>query len=101
MLIEGLVIGFLDIGVGDEAEAHLVDAKSGPPLVARAKAFGQNGQRLSFRLGRLRARIGDIGGRASIARKRDLFVIFLGFYGEIFPRQLQPGIAIFFVEQRR
>ena len=101
MLIEGLVIGFLDIGVGGEAKAHLVDAKSGPPLVARAEAFGQNSQRPSFRLGRLRARIGDIGGRASIARKGGLLVIFVGFYGEIFPRELQPRVAIFFVEQRR
>ena len=36
MLVESLVIGLLHVRVGGKAEAHLVDAESGPPLVACA-----------------------------------------------------------------
>ena len=101
MLVESLVIGLLHIGVGGKTEAHLVDAKSRPPLVTRTEAFCQNGQRLSFRLRRLRARISDIGGRACIARKGRLLAVFVGFYGEIFAREVQPSVRVLLVEERR
>ncbi len=61
VLVEGLVIGLLHVRVGGEAKAHLVHAESWAPLIARRETFGQNGERLGFRLRRLGSRIGDSG----------------------------------------
>ena len=101
VLVEGLLIGLLHVRVGGKAEAHLVNAKRRTPLVAHAKAFGQNGKRLRFRLGRLRARVSDVSGRARVSGESRLLDIFVGFYREIFARKLKPGIRVLLIEQRR
>ena len=100
VLVEGLVISLLHLFVRGERQTHLVDPQRGPPLLARAEAFGQNRERRRLIRGRLAMGIGQVGRGTAIAGEGLLLPVFLRVDGEIFARELEPGLGILLIEER-
>ncbi len=100
MLVEDLVVGLLHLVVSRQRQAQLVDPERRPPLLAHAKALGQNRKRRGLIRRRFAIGIGQVSGGTAIAGEGLLLPVFLGFDGEILARQLEPGLGILLIEER-
>ena len=98
VLVEGFVVSLLNLLIGGKPEAHSINPQRLPPLVAHAKAFGQNRQRRRLFRGRFGAGVRHVGRGAGVAGESILLPVFLRFDGEIFTRELEPGCRMMFIE---